>query len=148
MSNTVRTLKDYNYTIEIPTRILDNGGGHLNHAVFFVLYEQALNTFLAEHGPGPRFVRLVRHAANDYLNVVHGFPRPVTVAIGVRKLGKTSLDLEFAMFQDGEEASAVGHVVSVFVDMETLRPTDKAFEGDFLKKLREMYLPKNIMAML
>lgn len=101
-------LENYPFSIEIATRFGDlDSLGHINNVSFARLFEEARVRFnlrireqagVREMHQQGRFVL----AANDfaYLHEAH-YPDPVTIGVGVLRVGKTSYALGCAMFQKG-----------------------------------------------
>lgn len=119
---------DFPVLCPITTRWSDNDMfGHLNNAVYYELFDTAINGWLAS-------VTGTDAVAEDVIGVVAesrcvffgevGFPQPVTVGLRVARLGRTSVTYELGVFGDPEEQiAAYGTWTHVYVDRETRRPT-------------------------
>lgn len=86
-----------------------------------------VNSYLIEkaglHPPTSSHIGLVVHSHCDYFGPV-AFPSLLDVAMRVKKLGKSSVAYETAVFERGvEEVRAVGEFVHVYVDSQSRKPT-------------------------
>ncbi len=134
------TREDFPVLYPVTTRWSDNDMfGHLNNAVYYQLFDTAINGWLAEvTGDDPvrtRVIGVVAESRCVFFGEV-GFPEPVTVGLRVARLGRTSVGYELGVFGDGEPAiAAYGQWTHVYVDRETRVPTEPprafvdAFEG-------------------
>lgn len=117
----------YKWSIDMQTRLTDNAGGHLNNALFYAFYEHAVANFCAENGveySHPQYGRLILKSSTEYLAPVPGYPGSVTIGVGVRKLGRSSIDFEFGVFQGEGPAKAVGYATHVFMDKAAKKPCE------------------------
>jgi acyl-CoA thioester hydrolase len=133
-------LSKYPYQQQITTRWSDNDQyGHLNNAVYYQLYDALINAYMIEHcGWHPQNatsqIGLVVSSGTEYFSLIRGFPEPITLGMGIKNLGKSSVEYEIGVFQsDMSTAKAVGRFVHVFVD----RKTDKTTPGGMEPSLRE-----------
>ncbi|PRT56927.1 hypothetical protein B9G98_04547 [Wickerhamiella sorbophila] len=118
---------NYKWSIDMQTRLLDNAGGHLNNSLFYAFYEHAVARFCADNGVAygnTQYGRLILKSSTEYLAPVHGYPDPVTIGLGVRKLGRSSIDFEFGVFQGEGPAKAVGYATHVFMDKNAKKPCE------------------------
>jgi len=120
---------DFPLLRRLETRWSDNDRyGHVNNAVYYTLFEQVMMGFLEESaqldldGLGLRCYT-VENGCRYHDALVH--PCVVEAGLRVARLGRSSVRYELALFADGHDAvRATGHVVDVFVDAETERPTE------------------------
>lgn len=124
---TPHRIGDYRHTREIATRWMDNDAyGHMNNVVHYSLFDTVVNGYLIERGvldvaKGP-VIGLVVETGCHYFAPL-GFPRPVTGALRVARLGRSSVRYEVALFGDpAVDAAAQGHFVHVYVERESQRP--------------------------
>lgn len=120
-------LRDYAHSRVLTTRWMDmDPYGHLNNVVHYSMFDTVVNAWLIER-------RALDVAAGEVIGLVvetgcHYFapldyPDPVTAALRVAHLGRSSVRYELALFgADPESAAAQGHFVHVYVDREGRRP--------------------------
>lgn len=124
------TLDDFPIRWTVTTRWADNDMfGHLNNAVYYELFDTAINGWLVEQtgvdpvtSPTPG---VVAESGCRYFAEL-AFPEPLTVGLAVTRLGRSSVTYQLGLFGGGEQdrvAAAVGHWVHVYIDRETRRPT-------------------------
>lgn len=94
--------------------------GHMNNARYFELIDTAVNAHLAEAtGVDIRqlpAVGVVAEVSCRYFAEV-GYPGPVDLGLAVERIGNSSIVYRIGIFQgDGDEASAEGRFVHVYVD--------------------------------
>ena len=120
------TLADFPVHWPVTTRWADNDMfGHLNNAVYYELFDTAINGWLAAEtgaypvtSPTPGVVAESGCRFFDEL----AFPDPLVVALRVTRLGRSSVTYQLGLFGQGGQASpvaAVGHWVHVYIDRET-----------------------------
>jgi acyl-CoA thioester hydrolase len=132
------SLERYPYKKEISTRWSDNDRyGHLNNALYYHFYDALINGYMMEHcnwhPDTSDAIGLVVSSGSEYFEIVDGFPQPLTLGLGIRKLGKSSVEYEIGVFQhDVLKAKAIGRFIHVFVD----RKTDKTMPGGIPPELR------------
>lgn len=128
-------LTDFAVHRPMTTRWADNDMyGHLNNAVYYQLFDTAINGWLAESLSS---AGTPLDPANDTVNNVVvesgcrflasvAFPEPIVVALAVDRLGTSSVTYDLAVFggAGGADASpaARGRWVHVYVDARTRRP--------------------------
>jgi acyl-CoA thioester hydrolase len=123
-------LGQYRHQRVIATRWMDNDAyGHMNNAVHYSLFDTAVNSWLIEQGAldvaSGDVIGLVVETGCHYFASL-GFPQPVTAALRVAHIGRSSVRYEVALFGDPEgEAAAQGHFVHVYVDRASQRPVEK-----------------------
>ncbi|KQM81368.1 thioesterase family protein [Agromyces sp. Leaf222] len=109
------------------TRWNDNDQyGHVNNTVYYEAMDTAVNTWMIEHAGldplGDEPIGLVV-SSNCEFRASASFPEPLEVAIGVERLGSSSITWSLGIHRAGEtEAIAEGRFVHVFVDAATRRP--------------------------
>lgn len=103
--------------------------GHINNGVSSALMEHCRVSLLRGGGLKARFNNIFVLARNeiDYFAELF-WPGQVTAAIGVERLGETSITFRQAIFRDGSCISA-GRAVVVAFDGQTRRPTPLAMEA-------------------
>jgi acyl-CoA thioester hydrolase len=98
----------------------DDVYGHMNNATYFELIDTAVNAHLLE-ATGTDIRRLpavgvVAEVSCRYFAEI-GFPAPVDLGLVVERVGTSSVVYRVGLFQgDGDEASAEGRFVHVYVD--------------------------------
>ncbi len=125
---------------EVTTRWADNDMfGHLNNAVYYQLFDTAINGWLAgvtgEDPVRARVIGVVAESRCVFFGEV-GFPDPVTVGLRLARLGRTSVTYELGVFgAPGAGIAAFGEWTHVYVDRSSRVPTEPspahraAFEG-------------------
>jgi len=120
-------LADYRHTRVITTRWMDNDAyGHMNNVVHYSLFDTTVNAWLIERGvldvARGEVIGLVVETGCHYFAEL-SYPHPVTAALRVAHLGKSSVRYEVALFApDSDSAAAQGHFIHVYVDREGRRP--------------------------
>ncbi len=121
MTHTLPTLADFPIHSQDKLRYSDTDRqGHVNNAVFATLLETGRVEFLYAkegvlHEPGCSFV--IASLQLDFLNEVH-WPGAVDIGTRVAKIGRSSVTLDQALFQDGK-CVASSKTVIVHVDATT-----------------------------
>ena len=106
----------------------DDVYGHMNNAVYYELFDTAVNAHLVEaSGVDIRSlpaVGVVAETSCRYFREI-GFPAPVDVGLVVEHVGRSSVVYRIGLFQgEGDEAAAEGRFVHVYVD-NTSGPGDR-----------------------
>ena len=120
----VPDLGDFPVHWPIGTRWADNDMfGHLNNAVYFELFDTAINGWLAQQtgaAPLDQHARgVVAETSCRFLSEV-SFPAALVVGLDVDRLGTKSVTYALGLFSDGATApSAVARWVHVYVDPST-----------------------------
>lgn len=120
---------DYPHLLAIPTRWMDNDMyGHVNNVTYYSYFDTVVNEQLIRCGG------LDIHDAQHVAFVVEtscrfhrslSFPETIHAGIRVRRLGRSSVTYEIALFSHGHEApAATGRFVHVWVDRATSTPVD------------------------
>jgi acyl-CoA thioester hydrolase len=107
---------------------MDNDSyGHVNNVVYYSYFDTAVNEHLIHEGgldilASPVIGVVVETRCSFYRPL--SFPGIVDAGLRVRKLGRSSVTYEIALFAQGEEEpSASGHFVHVWVERASARPT-------------------------
>jgi len=104
----------------MPTRWHDNDHyGHVNNVVYYAWFDTTVNAFLIEQsGVDIRdleAVGLVVETGCRYLRPV-SFPQQLEIGLAVERLGSSSVTYRLAVFDDGDDAVAIGRFTHVYVD--------------------------------
>ena len=129
--------RDFPVHWPVATRWADNDMfGHLNNAVYYQLFDTAINGWIAAHVDCDPVrtpeLGVVAESGCRFLGEL-AFPDRLAVGLAVTRLGRSSVTYRLAVFRipDGgatqaddaiEPVSAVGHWVHVYVDRVTRRP--------------------------
>ena len=118
---------DMSYLLSLETRWSDNDQyGHLNNAVYYQLFDTAVNRFLLENS-----LLDIRHGETIFVVVETGcryfaeiaYPEQVIVGMQIAHLGRSSIRYEVALFTDGDDtAKAAGHFIHVNIDKNSRKP--------------------------
>ncbi|OBH19575.1 acyl-CoA thioesterase [Mycolicibacter terrae] len=127
------TSQDFPVHWPVLTRWADNDMfGHLNNAVYYQLFDTAINGWIAANVPDLDPVAMpelgvVAESGCRFLGEL-GFPDRLAVGLAVTRLGRSSVTYRLAVFRApsaGDTAAplaALGHWVHVYVDRSTRRP--------------------------
>ena len=127
MRPTPHTRSDYAVFVPVPLRWNDNDTyGHVNNAVYYELFDTAVNRWLVGEG-------LLHVASSDVIGLVVetgcsffapvAFPGAVEVGVRVGRVGSSSVRYEVGVFAEGADAAvAQGHFVHVYVDRCARKP--------------------------
>jgi acyl-CoA thioester hydrolase len=136
-------LTDYPYRRVLGTRWADNDvHGHVNNAHYYALFDTLINAYLIQEGGhdihGGPVIGLCAESHCRY-HAALAFPDDVVGALGVAKLGRSSVTYALALgaSEDGPPA-AVGSFTHVFVDRGSRRPT--AIEGRLRRCLERLHM--------
>ena len=111
----------------LQTRWMDNDQyGHMNNAVYYELFDSAVNKFLIETGildiSGANTVFLVVSSGCNYFNEV-AYPSDVEIGLSVSRIGSSAVTYEVGLFVAGSDrTAATGTFIHVNVDAKTKRP--------------------------
>jgi acyl-CoA thioester hydrolase len=104
--------------------------GHLNNAVYYALFDTAINAWIntstdVDPVTAP-WLGVVAESGCRYFAEL-AFPDPLVVGLAVTRLGSSSVTYRLAVFGPAEPdvavpVAAVGHWVHVYVDRSTRRP--------------------------
>lgn len=117
----------YRKFIQFATRWRDNDQyGHMNNAVYYELFDSAVNKFLIESGilniASDETVFLVASSSCNYFSDV-AYPCDVEIGVSICKIGTSSITYELGLFVSGEEkTAAAGELVHVNVNSVDQRP--------------------------
>ena len=117
------------YVRTIATRWMDNDAyGHVNNVTYYSYFDTVVNEHLIREGG------LDIHDAAEVAFVVEtscrfhrslSFPETIDAGIRVRRLGKSSVTYEIALFTRGHDGPAAnGRFVHVWVERATSTPVD------------------------
>lgn len=120
---------DFRHFVAIAPRLQDNDiYGHINNTVYGEYFDTAVNQTLIDAGVlDMHQSAVIGLVVASYAAFFKPIAFPDTFAIGVRvaRLGRSSVDYEFALFRgDDGEASAQGGYTHVYIDRESGRPVD------------------------
>jgi len=111
-----------------PLRWNDNDQyGHVNNTVYYEAMDTAVNAWMIAHGgldPAGDTIGLCVASSCEF-RAAASYPEELEVAIGVEKLGRTSLTWDLHILRAGGDAAepiALGRFTHVFVDATTRRP--------------------------
>jgi acyl-CoA thioester hydrolase len=120
---------DFPHFVTIVPRLQDNDiYGHINNTIYGAYFDTAVNQTLIEAG-----VLDMHHSAVIGLVVAShaaffkpiAFPDTFTIGVRAARLGRSSVDYEFALFRGDEtQASAQGGYTHVYIDRKSGRPVD------------------------
>jgi acyl-CoA thioester hydrolase len=117
--NTEVVLADFPVVRLMQTRWADNdSNGHINNAVYFQLFDTAINGWLAENGAvTPDALPVVAESRCRFLSEL-SFPEPVRAALRVARIGRSSIRYDLALFRGSEETTpaAVAEWTHVYID--------------------------------
>ncbi|WP_046320408.1 thioesterase family protein [Mycobacterium sp. UM_Kg1] len=130
------TSQDFPVHWPVLTRWADNDMfGHLNNAVYYQLFDTAINGWIAAHVDidpvaAPQ-LGVVAESGCRFLGEL-AFPDRLAVGLAVTRLGRSSVTYRLAVFRApddrgaqtaaGAPLAALGHWVHVYVDRTTRRP--------------------------
>lgn len=102
--------------------------GHLNNVVHYAFFDTIVNAWLIEQGAldveAGGVIGLVVETGCHYFAPLT-YPAPVTAALRVAHLGRSSVRYEIGLFApDAPSAAAQGHFVHVYVDRASRRPVE------------------------
>ena len=125
---------DYRRFTTITPRLNDTDAfGHINNAVYYEFFDTAVMRFMIDEGcvsledDGPACV-VVESGCRYHSELT--FSDHITVGLRTVHVGRTSVRYEIGIFRNnGELAAADGHFTHVFVDRDTMRPTEIPAHG-------------------
>jgi acyl-CoA thioester hydrolase len=118
----------YPHRFPIQTRWKDNDVyGHVNNVEYYSYFDTAINAWLIREGgldiERGEIIGLCVESHCEFKAALT-FPEVIEVGLRVGHLGKSSVRYELGIFREGgDEVTAEGHFVHVFVERETRRPT-------------------------
>ena len=117
----------YRHFTAFATRWRDNDQyGHMNNAVYYELFDSAVNKFLVDSGilalVWGKTQFLVVSSGCDYFTDV-AYPSDVEIGLAVRRIGKSSVTYDVGLFTaDADVTAATGVFVHVNVATDDQRP--------------------------
>ena len=146
MSQDLKTLtrQDFAHFMAIPTRWMDNDVyGHVNNVNYYSYFDTVVNQYLIEQGvldiQKSPVVGLVVQTGCSYFSSI-AFPDVVHAGLRVTKLGNSSVRYEVGLFKnEGQQVSAAGHFIHVYVDRGTQRPV--SLPEPLRAVLNQIYMP-------
>ena len=117
----------YPHARVVTTRWADSDPyGHMNNVKHYEIFDTVVNAWLIEHGAldiqKSAVIGLVVETGCHYFAPLT-YPEPVTAALRVAHVGRSSVVYEIALFGAASEtAAAQGRFVHVYVDRESRRP--------------------------
>ena len=117
----------YRHFTTFATRWRDNDQyGHMNNAVYYELFDSAVNKFLIDSGilalGGDKTQFLVASSGCDYFTDV-AYPTDVDIGLVVRRIGKSSVTYDVGLFPaNADITAATGVFVHVNVAIVDQRP--------------------------
>jgi acyl-CoA thioester hydrolase len=130
------TSRDFPVLWPVLTRWADNDMfGHLNNAVYYQLFDTAINGWINTNLPDLDPVTtaaqgIVAESGCRYFSELH-FPQRLVVGLAVTRLGRSSVTYRLGIFRAAEEPTAaeeeqkiaaLGHWVHVYIDRTSRRP--------------------------
>ena len=127
MSNRELTRADFKWHLDMPTRWIDNDKyGHMNNAVYYSVFENAVMTWLEVvqgFNVDNESVRCFTVENGCQYHDAVRYPDDLSVGLRISKIGNSSVRYELGIFnKDNETARATGFIVDVFVDATTEKP--------------------------
>ena len=128
MKPEIKLRTQYSFIFPIQTRWADNDiYGHVNNVTYYSYFDTAANALLIQktdfdihHSP---IIGLVVNSSCHFLEELT-YPEIIEVAVGISKLGNSSVTYDLAIFKQGQDqAAAQGSFVHVFVERETKKST-------------------------
>ena len=125
----VRTLtrEHFDYVVPATTRWSDNDMyGHLNNAVYYELFDSAINGWLitggvAEAMEGPELGVVAESGCRFFAELA--YPGGLDVGVRVERLRRSSITYALGLFaSDRPEVAALGHWVHVYIDRLSRSP--------------------------
>jgi acyl-CoA thioester hydrolase len=129
------TSRDFPVHWPVLTRWADNDMfGHLNNAVYYQLFDTAINGWINTNVPDVDPVTMaaqgiVAESGCRYFSELH-FPQRLVVGLAVARLGRSSVTYRLGIFaaaedlvaEEGQKIAALGHWVHVYIDRTSRRP--------------------------
>ena len=118
---------DFRYFASFDTRWRDNDRyGHLNNAIYYELFDSAINQLLIDHGildfELGDHVFLVASSGCTYFSEL-AYPDKLEVGLAINRLGNSSVTYDLGLFKKGaDHTAAIGFFVHVHVTRVDYRP--------------------------
>lgn len=110
-------LREFPFVVTQSTRWSDNDQyGHLNNAVYYHFYDALVNGYYwdqCKHDVMGSLRALVVASGSEYFEIIDGFPKPLVLGLAVRKLGRSSVEFEIGVFQQGQNAEEAESAESI-----------------------------------
>ena len=125
--HTEETRDNYRYTLQIPTRWMDNDVyHHVNNVIYYSFFDTVVNEYLLCQGvldyEAGEVIGLVVETSCRYLKPIK-FPDLIDAAIRVSHLGNSSVRYEVGLFNSlDRQPSALGYFVHVYVERKNRKP--------------------------
>ena len=109
------------------TRWRDNDRyGHLNNAIYYELFDSAINQLLIDHGlldfEAGDHVFLVAASGCHYFSEV-AYPDKLEIGLAISRLGNSAVTYDLGLFKKGaDHTAAIGFFVHVHVTRDNYRP--------------------------
>jgi acyl-CoA thioester hydrolase len=119
-------VNSFPFTTTLTTRWADNDVyGHVNNVTYYAYFDTIANLYLIQHGldlHGETIGLVVASQCQFFAALA--YPDPLVGALGVAKLGNSSVTYNIAVAREGEPlVAALATMTHVFVDRTTRRPT-------------------------
>lgn len=118
------TRDHFDHVTRVTTRWSDNDMyGHLNNAVYYELFDSAINAWLITGGEsdtmaGPELGVVAESGCRFFRELE--YPRPLDVGVRVERLGRSSITYALGLFDAEDSAiAALGHWVHVYIDRDS-----------------------------
>lgn len=118
------TREHFDHVTRVTTRWSDNDMyGHLNNAVYYELFDSAINAWLITAGEADAMassqIGVVAESGCRFFRELE-YPRPLDVGVRVERLGRSSITYALGLFDAGAtEIAALGHWVHVYIDRDS-----------------------------
>jgi acyl-CoA thioester hydrolase len=132
-----RPYQHYKHFAPIQTRWMDNDVyGHVNNVVYYSYFDTLVNEYLIgadvlDIHAGETIGLVVETSCNYFAPIE--FPQKIKGAVGVSRIGTSSVRYEIGLFDEAEHPVAAGHFIHVYVDKNSRK--SKPLPSDFLKAL-------------
>ena len=121
------TRAHFDHVTSVTTRWSDNDMyGHLNNAVYYELFDSAINAWLITGGvadtmEGSELGVVVESGCRFFAELA--YPGGLDVGVRVERLGRSSITYALGLFAaDRDEVAALGHWVHVYIDRDSRTP--------------------------
>ena len=124
----------FRYFASFDTRWRDNDRyGHLNNAIYYELFDSAINQLLIDHGildfELGDHVFLVASSGCTYFSEL-AYPDKLEVGLAITRLGNSSVTYDLGLFKKGaDQTAATGFFVHVNVTRSGYRPAPISARG-------------------
>ena len=124
----------FRYFASFDTRWRDNDRyGHLNNAIYYELFDSAINQLLIDHGildfESGDHVFLVASSGCHYFSEL-AYPDKLEIGLAITRLGNSSVTYDLGLFKKGaDQTAANGFFVHVNVTRSGYRPAPISARG-------------------